>query len=138
MKCRKPRSRASRVPWVLAVGCAVGFIWTGVALSAGSKDKPDEFRNGILAARNKDWARSAEFMRKANDKQVENGEPARVGSRFVAYLPLYHLGLALYKLNHCPDALVAWRASLDLGAVTSSPDELKYLRQYQQDCLSRH
>lgn len=135
----KPSSRASRASWALAAItlCAVACLWAVPALP-DSGDKPDEFRRGILAAKRRAWARSAELMHVANHNQEENGQLVKISSsNYVHYLPLYHQGVALYKLNRCQDALAVWQQSIKLGFVTQHRDETKDLAEYRRDCLNR-
>jgi hypothetical protein len=118
---------------VVALTAAVLFH-AAPAASPASKKKPIEFREGIKALELGDWRKVADLMSKANDKQEEDGEKARIdGNDYRAYLPLYYLGLALYKTNNCTGAKDQWKRSLDLGFVKLKP-EFEQLQEYMAKC----
>jgi hypothetical protein len=99
----------------------------------GKEGKPKEFIQGIQAQDRKRWAQSADLMRAAAAKLSGDGEMVRIyGTRFEPYLPLYYLGLALYKQGDCPGALVEWRKCVSSDALKRT-DRRDVLLQYIEE-----
>ncbi len=105
----------------LGMGFAALSVFLSPLVAAGRY--PEEFTKAIQAQDQKDWARSAEFLREALKRQPEDGVRVKIyGTRFQSYLPHYYRGLALFKQNLCSEALQEWDQSLKLGFVQKAPE----------------
>jgi cytochrome c-type biogenesis protein CcmH/NrfG len=112
-------------PHALLRRLGLGFAGLIISLSplAAAGRYPEEFTKAIQAQDQKDWARSAELLREALQRQPEDGVRVKIyGTRFQSYLPYYYLGLALFKQKLCSEALQEWDQSLRLGFVQKAPE----------------
>lgn len=120
------------------IAFAAGLLLCGPTLPAkvppgGKEGKPKEFKEGIQALDKNRLKESERLMRDAEAKLPGDGEPVRIyGTRFEPYLPLYYLGLALYKQGDCPGALEHWRRCLSSDALQRT-DKRDALLQYMEE-----
>lgn len=72
----------------------------------------DTYRRAMRAVSIKKWPEAEALMRAAlEDLPWEGGSVHLQGMRYTAYLPRYHLGLALYKQDRCAEAVREWGRS---------------------------
>jgi len=120
----------------IALATALLFAGSTLPAEAPSSGKPKEFIQGIKALDKNRLKESETFMQGAEAKLPGDGELVRIyGTRYEPYLPLYYLGLALYRQGDCPGALVHWRRCLSSGALQRT-DRRDALLQYIEEAGS--
>lgn len=109
-----------------------------VALGAAAyADYKDTYKKGLESVQRGNWAEAARQMRAAAAEQPKEGEQVKLyGMRFEAYLPHYHLGLALFNAGDCEGALEAWQTSETQGAVRKA-SQYKDLVKNKGTCQTR-
>lgn len=109
-----PRAGTGRATAVLLV---LAFL-----PSLARADYKDTYRKGIEAVDRKRWPEVARLMREAIAENAKEGERIKLyGLRFEAYVPHFHLGLALASTGDCEGAVQAFDASEAAGAIRSTP-----------------
>ncbi|MEM8962773.1 MAG: hypothetical protein AAGD38_14905 [Acidobacteriota bacterium] len=109
----------------------VGFL---LAVPALADDYRSWYKEGIEAFDDGDWQTTAQAMRKAIGEQPTAGERLRLyGTRFVSYLPYFHLGVAEARLGRCDEALAAFDEVERQDTV--SGDRASQMRGLRDRCL---
>lgn len=112
-----------RAPRLRRLGLGFAALIVSLSPLAAAGRYPEEFTKGIQAQDQKNWARSAELLQEALQRQPEDGVRVKIyGTRFLSYLPHYYRGLALFKQKLCSEALQEWDKSLELGFVQKAPE----------------
>ncbi|MFN7963327.1 MAG: trypsin-like peptidase domain-containing protein [Thermoanaerobaculia bacterium] len=98
------------------------------------------YRKGMRAISTRRWPQAEELMRRAAEQQpLEGGSVHLEGMRYTQYLPLYHLGLALYRQGKYSEAIRQWEVSEAQGEIQQDKrySTLERLRQKAYDRLRR-
>jgi tetratricopeptide (TPR) repeat protein len=119
---------------VLTLALLSAFIPFGSPPLKAADRYPEEFRAALGDQERGDWQKSVESLNQALRKKPEDGGRARRYSTiYISYLPLYYLGLALYKQGDCAGALKEWDQSLSAGFVQAT-EKYEALLRYQAEC----
>lgn len=105
----------------------------------GRPSKHPDYQKGYRAFGNKDWDKAADYMLKAENNWQEDGIPTNTyGIWFEPYLPRYYLGIALFELGCCNEAMKYLESSL-LGkqSIRDTEAKLERLQSVQRKCARR-
>lgn len=90
------------------------------------------YRKAMQAVSTRRWKEAEDLMSQAVVQQpLEGGSVHLEGMRYTRYLPLYHLGLANFKLENYSDAIRQWERSEAQGEIQQDKryEKLKRLRE---------
>ena len=98
------------------------------------------YREAMEAISTYDWPAAEQLLSEAlQQKPVEGGSVHLEGMRYTRYLPLYHLGLALYKQERYSEAIGAWDRCESQGVIKDDKryKSLKRLRNRAYEAIRR-
>jgi hypothetical protein len=81
------------------------------------------YRSAILAMDGQRWSEAVMYFREALEENAVEGDEEIVisGSRKEPYLPLYHIGLAYFRMGDCTRATGAWQLAKTSAEVLAYP-----------------
>ncbi|MCP3961963.1 MAG: SH3 domain-containing protein [bacterium] len=98
------------------------------------------YKEAMQAVSTYNWTEAEDLLGDAiQQKPVEGGSVHLEGMRYTKYLPLYHLGLALYKQDRYSEAIGAWDRSESQGVIKDDKRyrSLKRLRNRAYEAIRR-
>ncbi len=112
--------------------------------TARAAAQEDEFRRGLDAIDDENWAAAADMMRQAIAKRPQESTN-RVRRGFerlnpgagTEYLPYYFLGRALFETNDCAGATATWAISVGQKVVTGLPALSRVIQDGYAECERR-
>lgn len=114
---------------------ALFVLLTAVAPAAHSAEYKKSYLDGLSAVDGEQWREVARLMILAINDKEEAGEKIRTsGMNFVTYLPHYYLGLALYRIERCQEAIHSWKVSVEQGAIQKAKTEYAVLMRGLEEC----
>ncbi|HBL28127.1 MAG TPA: hypothetical protein DD490_14940 [Acidobacteria bacterium] len=91
------------------------------------------YKTGIRAISLSNWCEAEDLMRKAiEDQPLEGGSVHLQGMRYTTYLPVYHLGLALYRQGRWGEAYRAFRESGVQGEIQKDRRNRRFRRYLEE------
>ncbi|MEM6455461.1 MAG: hypothetical protein AAF772_10235 [Acidobacteriota bacterium] len=117
--------------WRVLVVAALMLMMAAAPLHANARES---YRNGVTAYEAGRFADAVRWLQQAIAERPEARAANLIRS---AYMPHYHLGLALAGAGDCRAALRAWQTAESQGVVRRAPAEYAELRRQRERCQSK-